>query len=227
MPPTLRTSKAFTLKRVAPLREAFNDIKDMAMNVRRPRMTFPPETAEALLSYYREADTILEYGSGGSTVAAAELLGKTIYSVESDPGWLCRLNMYLQNADHPSMPYLLWSDIGPTREWGHPADLEHFRKFPNYATDVWKLLGEHHRDPDVVLIDGRFRTACFLATAFRTRKRITVLFDDYAPRKYKKVVEKFSKPTSFVGKMAVFDIEPTKFDAAIVLDNLDSFLDPS
>lgn len=41
----------------------------------------PPAEAEALRMAYEEAEVILEYGSGGSTVVAAELPGKHVTSV--------------------------------------------------------------------------------------------------------------------------------------------------
>ena len=55
--------------------------------VKRPKLTLPPQEAEALKEAYAGADTILEYGSGGSTVVAAERPGTLVTSVESDRGW--------------------------------------------------------------------------------------------------------------------------------------------
>ena len=54
----------------------------------RPVLTLPPAEAEALRAAYAIADVILEYGSGGSTALAAEMPGKTVFSVESDAAWL-------------------------------------------------------------------------------------------------------------------------------------------
>ena len=53
-------------------------------------LTFGPAESDFLCRYYEAADTILEYGSGGSSVLAAEL-GRTVYSVESDKAWAERL----------------------------------------------------------------------------------------------------------------------------------------
>ena len=39
---------------------------------RRPDLTFPAPVAEAVRAAYAQAECILEYGSGGSTVLAAE-----------------------------------------------------------------------------------------------------------------------------------------------------------
>ena len=48
-----------------------------------PVLTFPEEVS----ALYSDARVILEYGSGGSTVMASELTGKTIFPVESESGW--------------------------------------------------------------------------------------------------------------------------------------------
>jgi hypothetical protein len=53
-------------------------------------LTFGAEESECLCRHYEAAGTILEYGSGGSTVLAAEL-GRTVFSVESDKAWAGRI----------------------------------------------------------------------------------------------------------------------------------------
>jgi hypothetical protein len=60
------------------------------------------------------------------------------------------------------------------------------------------------------LIDGRFRAACFVTVFLRITQPVTVLFDDYRPRPKYHIVEKFSKPDEYVGRMAVFRLEPIK-----------------
>ena len=47
----------------------------------------PVVEAELLRQHYEDADAILEYGSGGSTLMAAEMEGKHVTSVESDKAW--------------------------------------------------------------------------------------------------------------------------------------------
>ena len=47
-----------------------------------------------------------------------------------------------------------------------------------------------------------------LAVAFRTEKPVTLLFDDYLPRKAYHVVEEFLGQPEIIGRMAVFEISP-------------------
>ena len=52
----------------------------------RPTLTLPEAEAALITAAYDKAEVILEYGSGGSTVLAADL-GKKVVAVESDRDW--------------------------------------------------------------------------------------------------------------------------------------------
>jgi len=172
--------------------------------IERPELTMPEAEAAVLRQAYGAAASILEYGSGGSTVLASELPGKTVVSVESDAGWAAMMRGWF--AEHPgaSPVEVVHADSGPTKDWGHPADHEGWRRFPSYPLRVW----ERGIAPDVVLVDGRFRVGCALATAFRSEKPVTLLFDDYAERKaYHRVTEFLGQPR-MVGRLAIFEVTP-------------------
>ena len=172
----------------------------------RPELTLPEAEAAALGAAYAAASTILEYGSGGSTVMAAEL-GKRVTSVESDKAWAQMMRDWF--AAHPPAGQvdIVWSDIGPTKEWGHPIDDSGWKGFARYPLAVWDLPGFSH--PDVVLVDGRFRMGCALATAFRIVRPVTLYYDDYANRPRHHQIETFlGAPTAIMGRMARFEINP-------------------
>ncbi len=173
----------------------------------RPELTLPEAEAIALRRTYAGAECILEYGSGGSTVMAAEL-GKVVWSVESDPDWARMMRDYF--AAHPPLGevHIVHADIGPTKEWGHPVDDSEWKKFPRYPLAVWDNPRFTH--PDVVLVDGRFRVGCALATAFRITRPVTLYIDDYADRKRLHAIEDFlGKPDEMIGRMARFNVTPT------------------
>ena len=177
----------------------------------RPKLTLPPNEAAEVAAACAVAGVILEYGSGGSTVLAAEMAGKTVFSVESDAEWLESLAGYF--ALHPPLAklHLHHGDIGKTKVWGQPQSDKFFRKWPNYPNTVWDLPEFLH--PDLVLIDGRFRAACFLTTLFRITRPVTVLWDDYRDRPPYHLVEQLVKPVRIVGRMARFEIMPTPVPA--------------
>ncbi|WP_136441298.1 hypothetical protein [Pacificoceanicola onchidii] len=176
--------------------------------ITRPELTLPEAEGALVRAAYTAADVILEYGSGGSTVLASELPGKTVYSVESGKDWALMMRGYL--ADNPPAAgtevEILWSDIGATKEWGHPVDHEQFQRYPRYALDVWGRAG--FKQPDVILVDGRFRQACALTAAYMAQKPVTVLFDDYVQRKHYHKVEAILGQPKITGRMAQFHVTP-------------------
>ncbi len=176
-----------------------------------PELTMPQAEAAHLRAAFAQARVILEYGSGGSTVIAAELPEKTVFSVESDVDWLENMRGYFAAQPPVAALHLHHGDIGPTRDWGHPADDTEFRRWPNYPNSVWDR--DDFKNPDLVLIDGRFRVACFLTTLFRSTAPVTVLFDDYLDRKSYHAVEDLVKPSAMIGRMAQFDLMPMTIPA--------------
>jgi hypothetical protein len=175
----------------------------------RPELTLPPEAAGMVRAAYEGAGVILEYGSGGSTVLAGSLPGKRILSVESDKGWAEGMRQWFRANPPVSEVTIHHANIGDTKDWGHPADETSFRRWPGYALSVWDREDFVH--PDVVLIDGRFRMACFATVALRITRPVTVLFDDYAGRDFYHQIEDLARPTAFAGRMARFDLEPRPF----------------
>lgn len=176
--------------------------KDM---MARPELTFPPEVAEWVREEYSAASVILEYGSGGSTVMASEMPDKTIYTVESDKRWSKNLQTYLDQAGGPSPVQMHYVRIGKTGKWGRPVDASHYRRYHRYALSIWDQ--PEFQAPNVVLIDGRFREACFYATMLRCTKKTTVLFDDYTDRRNYQAVEELIKPVEVRGRMAKFVLQ--------------------
>ncbi len=121
----------------------------------------------------------------------------------------------------------LYCDIGPTREWGHPQDSTHWRRFPDYAVLPWRYVGENGLHPELVLIDGRFRVACMLATCVSIRSEVEILVDDYGNRPNYHVVEEIMRPIQIVDeRMAIFRAEPGIVTAEFLLHHLDVFFRP-
>jgi hypothetical protein len=169
-------------------------------------LTFPPDELVFLKTEYDKASSILEYGSGGSTVYAATETKAKVLSIESDKAWAKSLEGTLaERKVDPTRAKVQWVNIGKTKKWGYPADHSRWRNYPNYVLTPW----EDGFAPDVVLIDGRFRRACFAATMMQCRQATTVLFDDYSSRETYQKVEALVKPTEVVGRLARFEIKPS------------------
>lgn len=184
-------------------------------------LTFNRPERKFVTKLYNSAETILEYGSGGSTVLAAEL-GKTVFSVESDQDWADRMAAHVATISEHARVH--WADVGPTGPWGVPMKPREFRKFHEYALSVWDR--PDFVQPDLVLIDGRFRAACLVAVMMRTAKPVTVLFDDYLKRRYYHGVERLARKEEMVGRMARFTVTPGAIPPDMVTQAVGWFTDP-
>ncbi len=172
----------------------------------RPQIFMPEKSASYLMDAYRQAHVILEYGSGGSTEWAASLGDKLVFSVESDRKFARDLRCKIAKT-YPAAPINVFHvDIGETGGWGRPLTDVHWRNFHNYANAVWGLPCFMH--PDLVLVDGRFRTACVAAVLLHAQRPLRLLFDDYTIRPLYHQIEQVVKPVRYVGRLAEFFIEP-------------------
>lgn len=184
-------------------------------------LTFPPAEADFVRKHYRQARVILEYGSGGSTVLAAEV-GAKVFSVESDKAWSERMVETLaQISDRATVHHV---DVGPTGSWGTPIRPRFHGRFHNYPLSVWDRDDFEH--PDLVLIDGRFRAACFVAVLLRAKRPTTVLFDDYTGRRHYHGVARLAKIEETVGRMARFTVVPGTLPPERLTEVIGWFSDP-
>jgi hypothetical protein len=184
-------------------------------------LTFPPREREYVETYYRGARSILEYGSGGSTVLAAKI-GRPVISVESDKAWAERLSAHLAPISATAQVHHV--DIGPTEKWGMPSRPRFHGRFHRYALSVWDR--PDLADPDLVLVDGRFRVACLAAVMLRTKRPTTVLVDDYIDRPHYAGMEKLARREETVGRMARFTVTPGTIAPAMLTEVIGLFSDP-
>ncbi len=177
-----------------------------------PVLTMPPEETAALQAAYQAAEVILEYGSGGSTLLAADLPGRRVFSVESAAPWIARMEAWFQAHPPKAEVVLHLGSIGKTRDWGFPVDNRLVARWSAYPVSVWDRVDFQH--PDVVLIDGRFRLACALTVLFRITRPVTVLIDDYIDRPGYKKIETLVGAPVMAGRMARFQFTPQALPVA-------------
>ncbi|MFC3170283.1 hypothetical protein [Paracoccus fontiphilus] len=168
--------------------------------------SMPAAEVKHLTEAYHHARVILEYGSGASTRIASAMPRKYVLSVESDRQWARNLRADLRLAQHPGQVIVYYVDIGPTGPWGRVLNDREWRSFHRYPNAIWQE--PYFRHPDVILIDGRFRTACLISAMLQVTKPVIVLFDDYVDRPKYQLVEKLITPQKIIGRMAHFQVEP-------------------
>ncbi len=123
-----------------------------------------------------KSSTFLEFGAGESTRMALqnpEL--EQIRTVESDPVFM---STFLQQnkalVSQERFRYLI-PDLGPVREWGIPTDRRYRARWPSYVKAGW----EGNFQPDLILVDGRFRVACSLEALLRQKNDFRLLIHDF------------------------------------------------
>lgn len=166
-------------------------------------------TTAWFLEMLSSANRYLEYGTGGSTYAAAKL-GVDFIAVDSDPYFLRQVRKKIERHGYlrASGQEFRHADIGRTGPWGRPVGAitnERLELFRAYSDPPAMCLHEE-AFPDLVLIDGRFRVACALKVVrmLRTRPSWTVVVDDYAGRPGYHVIADYAELGTCVGRMAVF-----------------------
>ena len=159
-----------------------------------------------------------EYGMGLSTLAAANTTERLIRSVDTSEQWKIHVASQLSDQQQ-AQTTLIHVDLGPVRNWGYPTSYEGRARFANYFDAPW----EEEFDPDLVLIDGRFRVACFLTSLLRAKPGTLVLFDDYTERAYYHIVETCLAPDQRTERQAVFRVPQTGVDRDRVAALLERF----
>eukprot|EP00435_Cladocopium_sp_Y103_P033493 s1635_g8.t1 len=183
-------------------------------------MMSPCMTKEEFDLYYdkiSKADVYFEFGTGGSTTVAAACKNlRCLKSIENSMEWIDTVSKQpsVSAAIAEGRLELVYVDIGETGEWGYPvSDSTNPSKLRNYSDQTFGTCGSRARQR-VVLVDGRYRVACFLKmlaslAAIDPQEALAtqMLMHDYE-RTYYHVVEAFADLIEMRGRLAVFRMKP-------------------
>lgn len=156
-----------------------------------------------------------EYGCGTSTIWCAQNCQATIVSVDSSADWIRHVE---NTVSAPGRLNMIHMDLGELGPWGRPVGYSHRNRFADYIAAPWSLEVK----PDVVLVDGRFRVACFLYSLLSAEPGSVILFDDYKDRPHYHLVEEFAPLSDIDGTQALFRV-PTGLDRTLIQDELARF----
>lgn len=171
------------------------------------KIAMPEQETNALKELIDSSTNILEYGSGGSTIYASNSKAKCILSVDNDNEWIEKIIKEYENIDYPKPKLItVHSYIGPSGLWGYPKDKSHQEQWKYYPIDVWDEANIVGISPDTIIIDGRFRVACFLYSIASAKPGTKIFWDDYVNRESYHVVENILKPEKTVGRAAIFTV---------------------
>jgi hypothetical protein len=159
--------------------------------------------------------TYIEYGCGQSTVFVAQNTNAVIYSVDTSQVWSTNTKQQI----HRSNVNIHWIDVGPIGDWGYPLSFQYRSQFRLYCEWPWQQTTL----ADLVLIDGRFRVACFLSVLKHAAEGTKIIIDDYNNRPMYHVAEEFLPKLDTHGRQALF--QTTKDCKWMISDQLiDNFV---
>ena len=150
----------------------------------------------------KKSKVYLEYGSGKSTLWTLKNTNTKVYSIETDKEWYKKI---LENTNKETKKIdIKLVDIGPVINWGRPINYNYYKNFNDYTDFYWKK----NIQPDLVLIDGRFRVCSFLTSLKFAQEGTFILFDDYIERGVYHIVESFIKKYDQNLEQALFKVPP-------------------
>ena len=177
-------------------------------------LQFEGEEFSFLSEALAEASHYGEYGVGASTTWVYRNFGCQIRAVDTDAHWI----KLVKKEANSLRCKIVHVDVGPLRRWGFPQTYMSAEEFPRYFDAIF---GDNF-SPDLILVDGRFRVACFLTSVKRAKPGTIIIFDDYPERPHYHVVEEVLSPEKVGSRQAKFSV-PASFDLARLDFLLDKF----
>jgi len=186
----------------------------------------PTAYLDQLTAALAKAQALIDFGSGASTVLAADNPDRSVISVSNDWKILRSVRLLISDKGALDRTHLKFIETGPIGKNGFPKDNAIVSQWHQYALAPWMYCREQHLAPDLVLVGGRFRRACALASLLFASPQTRILFHDYFDRPYYQSVEKHLVPNNRTGQMAEF-IRPATIDAtALWIELMEAVCDP-
>lgn len=171
-------------------------------------------------SLLNESVVYAEFGCGRSTVWATLNTNCKIVSVDTSLEWSETVSRLVNERGLGDRLEIRFVDLGVIGDWGMPLTFDRRQNNWNYVNAPWDQVD---RRPDTILIDGRFRIACFLNCLLKATPGTRIVFDDYFNRDYYHVVEEFCSVSQRCGRQAVF-IVPDSLDRGVIESELLRFM---
>lgn len=154
-----------------------------------------------------------EIGAGQSTVFSCLSTNiKEVVAVDTSNEYLNKIKK-IYSGDKLKTHFVDFGEIG---DWGRPTSYQRIDKIKDYSELVFQNF-----DPELLLLDGRFRVYCFLKALLIGKPGLKIIFDDYSRPNYH-IVEKFLKPIEINSRQALFIIND-KIDKLKVQKFIENF----
>jgi hypothetical protein len=137
-----------------------------------------------------------EWGCGTSTAIAARRVSGSVTSVDSSADWIARVR---RGIEAPRVPVrFVHFDIGAVGAFGYPIDKGARARWLNYSHPLRHVT----KQPDLVLVDGRFRVACALRSLWAWK--LPVLVHDYANRPHYAAIGECANEIARAERLSLF-----------------------
>lgn len=158
-------------------------------------------------------DIYAEYGCGLSTQYVLDNTTIPVISIDSSNEWV---GIVKERSKNSNRLYIHCANVGAVGDWGRPIGYQKRSNFQEYTNWIW----EQNITPDTILIDGRFRVACFLTCLLKAPKDTKIIFDDYTNRPEYHLVEEFLPVKEVCGRQALFIVSSQLENQEIKISNL-------
>lgn len=124
----------------------------------------------AVIEKHLHSDVVMmEWGSGGSTVAFSQKV-KKYYSVEHNEDWYLKMKEQI-----PANVTLFYRPASELPQQYHQSEYQHYREYLDVVYEIGEMF-------DVVLIDGRARRLCALKVLPYLKPDSVVVIHDWCLR---------------------------------------------
>lgn len=132
--------------------------------------------------------SVLEYGSGGSTLFLANKV-KMLISIEHDQSWAEFVSINIQNDSNKKLYYIPPDDSCSEEEFKSNYGMSYAGKyFKSYTLKALELAEE---SLDLLIIDGRARPACLKYAHSKVKHGGFILFDNSDRLEYQDSISSF------------------------------------
>lgn len=173
-----------------------------------------PDEVALLRSLLACSRNYVEFGAGGSTCLAAQTVAQSVLSVDSSSDWLDKVAAISAKKAYPVQPILSHVDIGAVGDWGYPKDETMRSRWPAYHEAVWSHPAAG--GADTVMVDGRFRVACFMQVMLHCRPDTVAIVHDFSDRPQYADVHKVAREVVRSANLSAFvrrsDTNPGKVE---------------
>ena len=186
-----------------------------------------PQMSEAkiqlLQDSFNRSSNYLEYGMGESSLLAAQNSLQNIISIDSREDCVASVQEAIANCPYSGNIHLMHANLGSTSAQGIPANEVMVKNWPQYYSSPWVEYRNLGHTPDLILINGRFQTSCFLYSILLCKTGTRILWNDYLNRSEHHFVENTLLPKGVVDDMAIFTVNETidkKLATILLFQNL-------